>query len=302
MFAGYAATSSNLQAGCIVASYSIGSNGQLTLADQERITSNCDTIAGMTVDPSGKNLYVSGNYIMFGGMISTFTIDRTTGKLINSSPDVGITQTAMPGKIAIHPSGLYAYVSRMTPHHYPGMGGWSFYVRDPVTGTLTDTGKVFNQPTWPNEYIDATFVLGGKYLFSVAFGEYAAYSVDQLTGNLTFVGKWNGNFWGIVADQSGNYVIINQRDGPVQSYRVNADGTLTPVGGGNTDAADNNNQFFLGTTIVFDRTGRYVYAESPASAQIFAFTFSASTGALVAVPGSPFAAKSQPVNIATAGH
>ncbi|HZU21947.1 MAG TPA: hypothetical protein VE998_03885, partial [Terriglobales bacterium] len=45
LFVGYSAVG-DPQAGCVVASYSIGSSGQLTLADQEKITFNCDSIGG----------------------------------------------------------------------------------------------------------------------------------------------------------------------------------------------------------------------------------------------------------------
>jgi 6-phosphogluconolactonase (cycloisomerase 2 family) len=302
VFVAYSAPSSNLQAGCTVASYSLGANGQLTLSDQEKIPNNCDTVAAATVDASGTYLYVSGNVVATSGMISTYVIDRTTGKLVNKPPDVGIAAVAMPGKIVIHPSGTFAYVSRLTPHHYPGQGGWSLYLRDPATGALTDTGKVYNEPTWPNEYLDAAFVLGGKYLFGTDGSKYDAYSVDPISGALTFVGKQPGQFWGITADPSGNFLVITQRDGPIQSYQVNSNGTLTPVGGGTTANITNISNVPTGITVTFDRTGKYVYAESLSTAQIFAFTFDSSTGALGAVPGSPFATKAQPENLATAGH
>ena len=46
---------------------------------------------------------------------------------------------------------------------------------------------------------------------------------------MTFVGKQPGEFWGITADPSGKFLVITQRDGPIQSYQVNSNGTLTPV-------------------------------------------------------------------------
>lgn len=304
VFVAYSAPSTNMQGGCLVASYSIGANGQLTLADQEKMPPNnhCDTVESITVDQPGTHVYVSGTAVLSTGLISTYTVDRSTGKMVNSAPDVSLTGVALPGKIVIHPNGLFAYASRLTPHHYPGQGGWSFLLRDPATGALTDTGKIFNQPTYPNEYKNGVFVLGGKYLFDTAGGEYSAYSVDPATGDLTFVGKQVGDFWDITADQGGNYVIINQQSGPVQSYRVNADGTLTPAGGGTAASANNASFIPPESTLAFDRSGRYIYAESLSTAQIFAFTFNSGTGAMAAVSGSPFSTKAPPQTMTVAGH
>lgn len=302
MFVAYSGPSTNMQGGCFVASYTVGADGKLALADQEKVPNHCDTVSSVNVDQPGTHVYVSGTAALSTGLISTYTVDRNTGKLTNSSPDLALSGVALPGKIVIHPNGIYAYASRLTPHHYPGQGGWSFLLRDPATGALTDTGKVFNQPTFPNEYLDGTFVLGAKYLFDTTGGEYSAYSVDPATGDLTFIGKWVGDFWDLAADQSGNYLVISQLSGTVQSYRVNSDGTLTPVGGGSITGSSQSNSIFAGTTITFDRTGRYVYAESLSTSEIFAFTFNAGNGALNTVPGSPFTTQAQPQTLATAGH
>lgn len=299
VFAGYSATGSNLQNGCTVVSYTIGAGGQLTVADQQKMQNNCDTIASLATDPNGANLYVSWSTIMTGGGVTTYTIDRSNGHLTNSSPDVHpCCGPALPNRIVLDPSANHVYVSRGTPHHYPGSGGWDVYLRNPATGALASVG-MFDTPQNPTEYLDGAFVLGGKYFIATEGIVYHVYSIDPATGMGTFMSSQFADTGAIASDPSGNFVVTSgYAHGTVQSWRANADGTLTAVSGGNAGNG--------ASAVRFDRTGRYVYIENPgsngANNQIFAFAYDPSNANLTPVSGSPFTTKAQPINITTAGH
>jgi 6-phosphogluconolactonase (cycloisomerase 2 family) len=165
---------------------------------------------------------------------------------------------------------------------------------DPVTGAVTPTAQRFVSLAFQALYIaadrgghrlyatfrDSTFNLGGVY----------GYFIDRRNGYLSPVpgsplqiANWQlGN---LAVHSSGRFVFAaafnpSSANG-IFVFAVNDDGSLSAV---NTNPVPTTNTI---TSLVVDRSGRYLYAIStPAS--IEAFAIDSLSGALTPLPGSPY--------------
>jgi 6-phosphogluconolactonase (cycloisomerase 2 family) len=273
-------------------SYAVGTSGSLTVANQQTFTNANDTVNGLLLDASGTDLYVSSMQVMIEGTISSFGVNSSTGELSSLGPDP--TNTIMPGRMALHPNGRFLYAAEVLRHHYPDLGGFELFMRDPATGLVTDTHQTYpGSGRGADFYVDCGLALGGQYLLGQALdtNKITVWAVDAGTGALTVSSEIMGNFAGLTVDPSGAFAIATTTDGSVTSYKVSSTGTLTQA---STAMAA------VGVThVVTDASGKFVYAESSTTNQIFGFAFDSSTGALTALSGSPFAASGMPIRMAT---
>ena len=280
----------------------ISAGGNLGVVGTATLTNNqTELVNSLLLDTAGRNLYTAEeNLISTNGSTGEFNVDRATGHVSSMGPNV-VNEWA-PGWLVMSPNGLFVYASMMPRHLANVPGGWFVMTRDPATGALTDSfnpGPVTTPPTFypgprPGEiYNSGVFVLGGKYLVGGSWDHMVVtvWSANAATGALTPVTEIGADQSSTVsADQTGNFVFVTHQTGVVNSYRVNADGTLTLTGSANAGA---------GTGGVLENamtspSNRFVYVTDGVSPQIWAFTFNATTGALGLVPGSPFAASNVP--------
>ena len=279
-------------------SYSIGSSGALTMADQVTFPNNDITMTGLLLDSTGAHLYAGSKFAMINGRISTYAIDGASGHMIFQAPDNNIDRPV--GHMAMSPNGIFAYIAVFTQHHTTEFPGIRLLLRDPATGTLTDTGRQF-PATCCDQYTDLAFALGGKYLIGVqnngiAFpnnNKVTVFAVNPATGDLTKASELRGDFSDMAVDRTGKFTILTNTTGIVTSYGINADGTLAPTGTATAIAGVDN--------VVVDASNKFVYVQSSTTNQIFAFTFDESSGALGNVPGSPFTTSGVPIRMATVG-
>jgi len=274
-----------------VTSFGIDDSGTLALASQIALPGTNDTLTGLALDRTGTNLYASATRVLSEGSVSPLTVDRDSGTVAVLGPGPG--NQLMPGRLYMHPSGQFLYASLLTRHHHPSEGGYDLYLRDPQTGTLTYPNKQFRTQFFP-EYEESAFVSHGRFLVGVGRFVHSAdvFSVNTDTGDLTVSSRLPGDFRGVAADRTGSFVVLAGGDGNVASYAVNDDGSLTQAGA--ATAVPNV------STVILDESNRFVYIKSPGTAQIFAYTFDAETGALGSVAGSPFTMAGTPIRMATA--
>ena len=278
-------------------SYSIGSSGALTMADQVTFSNNDDTMTGFLLDSTGAHLYAGSEFAVINGRISTYDIGAS-GHMILQSPDNNIGRPV--GHLAMSPNGFFVYVAVFPQHHTAEFPGIRLLLRDPATGTLTDSGRQF-PTTCCDQYTDLAPALGGAYLIGVQNNgisvpnnnKVTVFAVNPATGDLTKASELRGDFSDITVDRTGNFAILTNTTGIVTSYRINADGTLAPMGNATAIAGVDN--------VVVDAGNKFVYVQSSTAAQIFAFTFDESAGALGNVPGSPFTTSGVPVRMAAVG-
>src|SRR5437763_9858050 len=273
-------------------SYSIGSSGALSTADQVSFSNSFTTTNGLLLDSSGTHLYVSSSSFDFAGLISTFAVDRASGHMALQPPENNVT---LPGRMAMHPNGLFVYVAIFRRPRTTETPGIDLLLRDPATGKLTDSGRFFQgADRFGDVYSDLALGADGQYLLGLSSGrKMTVFAVNPATGDLTVASELNGNFQGMAVDRTGKFAIVTDDTGTVASYRINSNGTLT-IAGTATAAAGVRN-------MTVAASNKFVYVQNNNAPQIFGFSFDQSGGALVSVAGSPFAAAAQPIRMAAVG-
>ena len=137
-----------------------------------------------------------------------------------------------------------------------------------------------------------------------------AYTIDHTTGALTavagspFTAPMPAEADAIAVDPSGNFLYVAGAgpNGPILTADVSVfmidttTGALSPLAGGATA-----NGYFGADTVTLDPSGKFVYVGYGTVNAVFytaAFTRDATTGALTAVPGSPFLTDDASINTA----
>ena len=291
-----------------IQSLAISAGGNLGfVASTTSINNQTNLVNSLLLDAAGRNLYAAEeNLISTNGSTSEFTVNRATGQMLPLGPTPNVDNEFAPGWLVMSPNGLFVYASIRPRHLAVTPGGWFVMTRDPATGALTDTFKsgsstatVYPGPGFEEIYNSGVFVLGGRYLVGATSDskKVTVWSADAATGALKPVTEIDADFGSTVtADQSGNFVFVTHQTGVLNSYRVNADGTLTLTGSASAGA---------GASGVLENSqvspdNHFVYVTDGSTAQIWGFTFNATTGALGMVPGSPFAASNAPSRMAAA--
>jgi 6-phosphogluconolactonase len=263
----------NGQLHSFVSSLSIDrSSGALTVADAGETVGFGPN--SLTVDPSGRFLYVTTKYFGFFG----YRVTPGTG-VLSEFP----VPEAMGAPITIEPEGRFAYEILQSE-----IVEFAF---DSATGELTDIG------TAPAPYSDASistlvadpsasFLYGADLLRSYI----VSYALDRDSGRLrpapgspfpvaespdALTVDPNGRFLFVTnsANNSLSVYEIEQRTGALEQV----DGSPFQTGQGPGRAA-------------VDPTGRFLYVPSLSSGDIWAYAVDGRNGKLTPIEGSPFAA------------
>jgi 6-phosphogluconolactonase (cycloisomerase 2 family) len=196
----------------------------------------------VAVSPGAEHVYIpSAN----DATVSAFELDGTTGALtpIPGSPFAvpGISQSptappgfgAMPGYVALDPSGRFAYVSGLASYEIIG------YARNQATGALTLLPS-FPVPTAPEPFqikfsptASKLYVSSGGTPFGRVDGSIATFTVDSATGALTPSGTFLSGSATASIDltESGAFVYgANAYSDTVTSFAISLAG-LTPLAG-----------------------------------------------------------------------
>jgi 6-phosphogluconolactonase len=196
-------------------------------------------------------------------------------------------------------SGQFAYVTNTSS------GDVSGFTINATNGALTPIpGSPFAAGLFPASVaVDPT----GKFVYVVNTGDnnVSGYTINAANGALTpipgspFAAAVGPSF--VALDPTGKFAYVansgstaNGR-GPVSGYTINAtNGALTPIPG---------SPFVAGgfpDSLAVDPTGKFVYVSNSGTAEneflggVSGYSINASSGALTAIPGSPFAAGTVP--------
>jgi 6-phosphogluconolactonase len=238
---------------------------------------------------AGKFLYVP---FADTNAVEGFSIDHTTGALtpIAGSPfalTAGTADTAVAD-----PQGRFLFVGS------EGSGFISVFTIDPTTGALTQTGAPvtsFNLFSADSLTVDGTgnFLYAGQLNSSTPLD---AFSIDQNNGGLSEIGPFNLGVAQLHADSSGKFLLgvaeIQDAfgvasDQHIYVFSIDAlTGAPAPVAGSP----------FATTSAPFDfaisPNGEFVYVVgndlSGNIAALEGYQLDTTTGALTALPGSPF--------------
>jgi 6-phosphogluconolactonase (cycloisomerase 2 family) len=267
------------------------------------VDTTCPDLAA--ANPSGKFLFVPD---ACADAVLVFSIDQSTGALasITGSPFPTGTSNFDIQQPVVDPTGKFLYVPE---------DDLSGPVRGQVLGfKIADNGSltaVAGSP-FPAGGSDEGLVIvpSGKFLYvadSISPGSVTGYSINSTSGVLTtlagspftlssqpkfIVAAAAGNFLYATAPDTGNLLImsVNTSTGAV----TEATGSPFPSGATNPQALD------------ISPSGKFLYVanlgdpeSTPAvPGSVLAFSINSSTGALTAVPGSPYTAGANPKRIA----
>ncbi len=229
------------------------------------------------------------------GYLVSASINPATGELtaLPASPSSAGTLIVYEG--VFDPTGSYLYfaLESWTP-----TGFLATYPVDLATGAIPTTANPIATggilPVRP--VIDAA----GKFLYASNLnGGVAAFAISPADGSLTavagspFATGTGKSGQGSVIHPSGQFIYVATRD-PLNSdalgivaFSIDATtGVLTPIAGSPIATTS------VASTIAFpiiDPKGKFLYVNGPTTGTIEGYSISKTTGALSAIPGSPFA-------------
>jgi 6-phosphogluconolactonase len=257
-----------------------------------------DTPGPMTVDPSGKFVYVANPGDPWSpdyGSVSMYSINATTGALTYTRMLNGnCPGLCFPSSVAVDPSGRFAYVAG---------GGSDFptnvamYTIDATTGALTSIGTIAAVGYPQAVAADPA----GKFIYVVtastaagSSGNVSAYAIDATTGALTSTGTVAAGEdpVALAVSLSGKFAyVVNANSGSagnVYMYAIDATtGALKSIG---TIAAGKDP-----LSVALDPTGKFAYVTNYDSNDVSMYAINGSTGSLT--PIGTIAAGPSPTSI-----
>lgn len=241
--------------------------------------------------PTGPFLYVSNES---GSSIAAFRIDTTNGAL--SSAGV-VATAAQPRWFVIEPSGQFAYAAGAGSELYT-------YAIDQTSGSLAEAPA--SRISMGGSSGGLVMERQGRYLyaFDPAASTISAFVIDATSGipapiaGSPFAAGPNATLAAL--HPNGRFIYVKHPAAASSGAGLSvfaidaASGSLSKVPGSPFDSSANP------VTVQFDPTGRYLFAGHATSGPSFdlrAYAVDIATGALTAVPGSPFAAPASPTNL-----
>ena len=179
-------------------------------------TYDADTPGSMTVDPSGKFVYVANPGDPWSpdyGSVSMYSINATTGALTYTGMLSGnCPGLCFPSSVAVDPSGKFAYVAS-------GGAGFPFnvemYTINGTTGALTSIGTIAAGRDPVSVAVDPA----GKFAYVVTAnvtariaGNVSMYAINATTGALTSIGTIAAGTdpVSVAVDPSGKFAYVNE--------------------------------------------------------------------------------------------
>ena len=276
-----------------VSAMRIGANGNLTSVTGSPFATGGATIEGLAITPDGDHLYVAS----FGdNTVKKFNVAPAGGLSGLLSNATGFTN---PLGVAPDPDGRWLF----TWNHGQEVNVSTIG----ATGALTNiTGSPFSLPNDPPQRVNpfaGSVTPDGDNLYTPIENNnpggapevVVAWTVNQTTGAVTpiqSIASGNpavqSNPFGSALTPDGNFLFVSNPEdganGTISSFRINANGTLTPVVQA-LDVAPGNHPLNMAVT----PDGDHLYVASRISGSINSYTINNATGALTAVTGQPFA-------------
>jgi 6-phosphogluconolactonase (cycloisomerase 2 family) len=273
------------------------------------------SLGGTPPGAGGLSMFVSSGFYLYAtdlkaGTVAGFAYDSASGKLtpVPGSPfpaDNTPVQAAQAGS-----QGKFLYVSNLND----SAGGISAFTIDFNTGALTPIpGSPFPTGTAGSFPGPSALAVGGNtgnILYVALAGtvsannKIAAFAIDLNTGGLTAV---PGSPFDTGSDPLYMTLVpitligfqeflytANVQDNTISAFTVDGNtGVLTPVSG--SPYAGGSSVGGLAVTPTGTSVGNFfLYAADPQAKTVRAFTVDGNTGALSAIPGSPFPAGNSP--------
>jgi YVTN family beta-propeller protein len=246
-------------------------------------TYDVDTPGSMTVDPSGKFVYVANPGDPWSpdyGSVSMYSINATTGALTYTGMLSGnCPGLCFPSSVAVDPSGKFAYVAN---------GGGSvpynveMYTVNATTGALTPIGTIA-----AGGYPQAIAVdPAGKFVYVAtanatpgSAGSVSMYAINATTGALASTGTIAAGTApvSVAVDPADKFAYVtNSGSNNVSMYTIDATiGALTSIG---TIAAGTDP-----VSVAVDPSGKFAYVTNSGSNDVSMYAINSTTGSLTLI-------------------
>jgi 6-phosphogluconolactonase len=221
----------------LVANYDGGTSAVIPIRADGSLGAAASTVSSgrmthfITTSPDNRFVFVP---CIGPNHIAQYRFDAATGTLTPNSPAALVVSGANPGPrhLAFHPSGELAFLMN---EHSSAITALRY---DRVTGLLSEIQTVSALPAAirGNTGAEVQVHPSGKYLYSSNRGHnsIAVFSVDQTSGRLELLGTApTGGLTPRHFSLNANGTMLfaaNQQSGNVVAMRVNADGSLGPLG------------------------------------------------------------------------
>lgn len=275
-----------------VSQFSVGAGGTLAAMGTASVAAGTSP-RSVAVDPFGRFAYVA-NYV--SNNVSVYAINADTRALteVTGSPfPAGTSPTA----VSTDPSGRFVYVSN---YGWPGAGSVSAYTVDGATGALSviagapfaagnGSDSIAVDPSGRFAYV-TNLLNDTMTLFSInpATGALTQIDADTGTAGVQSLIVTNARPISVTSDSRGHFVYVATACGGTWVFGIDAiSGRLSRVdadAGGLCFGAPGAPNIAAAET-----TGRYLYSgEFSGAGTVRAFGIDAASGALTALPGSPW--------------
>jgi 6-phosphogluconolactonase (cycloisomerase 2 family) len=280
------------------------STGALTAVPGSPLAAGNNTNS-VAVNPAGTFVYVANEGDTFNdGTVSAYRINASTGAL-TAVPGSPFATGGGSSSVTVNPEGTFAYVTNIGDPSNDGTV--SAYRINASTGALTAVpGSPFATGSDPTSV--AVNPAGTvAYVANWGDGTVSVYRMNASTGALTPVPgspfAAGRDPVSVTVNPAGIFAYVaNWYDDTVSAYRINAStGALTAVPGSPFAAEIDP------SSVTVNPAGTFAYVANGgdhfnyiSDNTVSAYRINASTGVLTAVPGSPFAAGSDPTSVAVA--
>ena len=262
--------------------------------------SNDELTNSVTVDPSGKFVYVASAGDVWDidfGSIVTYGINPTTGALTSTTG--GVIGTGINGtpeffnSVVFDPSGKFAYAAEggaFPSGTFGGSNDVAMYTIDGASGAMTSIGMIAAGTSPDAVAIDPV----GKFAYVPNFGSnnLSMYTINATTGALASTGTIAAGTapLSVAVGAAGKFAYVaNFGSNDLSMYTIDATtGALTSIG---TIAAGTGPN-----SAVVDPSGKFAYVTNLNSNNVSMFTIDATTGALTSA--GTIAAGQSPTSIA----
>src|SRR5262249_13101203 len=225
-----------------------------------------------------------------GNSISAFAINPASGALsaIAGSPFASPTGDT---SIALNRDFKFLYAADFGLNQISAFSVNSDGSLSPLFGTPFPAG---NGPVSVVTHPLADFL----YVTNQGSGEVMTFIIDPELTSSSSVVIGNGPLFGAITSDGAHYYQTVSSLAQIAAFAVNAnDGSLTPVSGSPFSTG------FFPRTIAVDPAGKFLYVTISSSfmgtsTSVYGYAIDAASGALVAIPGSPFSAGENPASAA----
>ena len=247
----------------------------------------------IAMDPAGEFVFVTNSE---SSNVTVFSLDLDSGAL-SPVPGSPFAAGSQPLDVVTDGFGRFLYVANNLSNSISAFAiNRSSGALTPIAGSPFKMGNFLSRVA-ADPLGRFLYVMDGQSVFVLSIG--ASGALTPVAGSPLDLRIPNGGPSAIAADPSGQFFLVTQRTGSigqndtVASYRVSANGSMTPVG-----SPMSVGEGASPSAVAVDQGGQWVYVANLSGNSTSGFSLDPTTGILTSILGSPFQAGVSPLDVA----